>query len=169
MREEPLQEIKEGSICAEVGVWRGDYSVRILKKNPRSLHLIDPWIHQDYKNRWYSIEQKKMDGIFREVVEKFKDDKRVTIHQNFSTDVDFPTEYFDWVYIDGNHDYNAVLKDLCFYLPLMKKGGILCGDDYGITPQGQEGAPGPGPAVDKFIEQNNLKLEIYNRQFIIRI
>jgi cephalosporin hydroxylase len=34
-----------------------------------------------------------------------------------------------FVYIDGNHAYNEVLKDLMLWWPKIKKGGYLCGDD----------------------------------------
>ena len=34
-----------------------------------------------------------------------------------------------FVYIDGNHAYNEVLKDLVLWWPKIKKGGYLCGDD----------------------------------------
>lgn len=34
-----------------------------------------------------------------------------------------------FVYIDGNHHYNEVLKDLVRWWPKIRKGGILAGDD----------------------------------------
>jgi cephalosporin hydroxylase len=34
-----------------------------------------------------------------------------------------------FVYIDGNHHYNEVLKDLVRWWPKVRKGGILAGDD----------------------------------------
>jgi cephalosporin hydroxylase len=35
------------------------------------------------------------------------------------------------VCIDGDHSYDAVKKDIQLYLPKVKRGGILCGHDYG--------------------------------------
>ena len=55
----PLIKIKENDTCAEIGVWKGGHASEILRKKPRKLHLIDPWVHQDYKKMWYSIPQKK--------------------------------------------------------------------------------------------------------------
>jgi hypothetical protein len=152
-----LTKIKENAICAEVGVWKGGFSSRILEKEPQELHLIDPWIHQDYIERYYSIKQKKMDAIYKGVVTKFKNDSRVTIHRKLSIKAEFPKEYFDWVYIDGDHNYETVVKDLNYYYPMIKKGGYLCGDDYGWT---DKNCPkGPKPAVDEFTEARGLKLE----------
>jgi cephalosporin hydroxylase len=45
---------------------------------------------------------------------------------------EFADEYFDWIYIDGNHQYEFVLLDLESYYPKVKAGGFLVGDDYGV-------------------------------------
>ncbi len=163
----PLKKINKNDVCAEIGVWKGDFSEQILKHNPSELHLIDPWVHQDYKKMWYSIEQEKMDEIHNKVQEKFKNDSRVKIHRKFSTDVKFPNAYFDWVYIDGDHTHPMVLKDLEFYFPLVKTGGFLCGDDYGW--KSVDCRLGPKPAVDQFVKTHNLNLYIDKNQFVISI
>ena len=55
----------------------------------------------------------------------------------------------------------------------MKKGGHLCGDDYGLwedrpkTGFGSDGGGGPKPAVDEFVKEYNLKLELKDNQFVI--
>ena len=36
----------------------------------------------------------------------------------------------DFVYIDGNHSYEYVNKDLTLWWPKIKSGGMLCGHDY---------------------------------------
>ena len=40
----------------------------------------------------------------------------------------------DLVYIDANHQYEAVLNDMVRWLPKVRKGGILSGDDYSREP-----------------------------------
>jgi predicted O-methyltransferase YrrM len=42
----------------------------------------------------------------------------------------FSDEYFDFIYIDGNHSYDAVKDDLTKWYPKLKKGGLIAGDDY---------------------------------------
>ena len=127
-----LKYIKEGDICAEVGVWEGHLSSEILKRKPSKLHLIDPWKTQDVIKRCYSIEQEKMDEVYKNVLNKFGKLSNVEIHREFSINANFPKQYFDWVYIDADHSCDAVRKDLKFYYPLLKKGGYLCGDDYAL-------------------------------------
>jgi len=38
-------------------------------------------------------------------------------------------ESYDLIYIDGDHSYEAVRADLANAAPLLRDGGILCGDD----------------------------------------
>lgn len=40
--------------------------------------------------------------------------------------------YFDFIYIDAEHDYNSVLNDIKTSLPKLKKQGIMCGHDFGL-------------------------------------
>ena len=39
-------------------------------------------------------------------------------------------EPVDVVYIDGNHQYDYVMKDLAVWYDKLPSGGVLCGDDY---------------------------------------
>ena len=168
-----LKYINKGDICAEVGVWKGRLSREILKHKPAKLHLIDAWKTQDVIERCYNIEQEELNKIYEKVSNKFSKLSNVKIHRNFSTDVNFSKEYFDWVYIDADHSYDAVKKDLEFYYPLVKRGGYLCGDDYGLwynkpkTGRGSDGGGGPKPAVDEFVKTHNLEIKIYKQQYII--
>ena len=43
---------------------------------------------------------------------------------------EFEDQSLDFVYIDADHSYIAVKKDITAWLPKMKKGGILAGHDY---------------------------------------
>ena len=38
--------------------------------------------------------------------------------------------YYDFIYIDGDHSYEAVKRDIELYLPKLKKGGLIAGHDY---------------------------------------
>jgi predicted O-methyltransferase YrrM len=42
----------------------------------------------------------------------------------------FENESLDFVFIDGNHRYDYVKKDIEAWLPKIKKGGIISGHDY---------------------------------------
>lgn len=48
----------------------------------------------------------------------------------------------DFVFIDGDHTYEAVLQDIRMWLSVVRSGGVLAGHDYGVY-------PGVGRAVDE--------------------
>ena len=162
----PVRKIQKNDICAEVGVWRGDFSSEILKESPKELHLIDPWVHQEYEWVKWAKGQAIVDA-YNHVVKKFHDDQRVTIYKRNSLDVFLGENYFDWVYIDGDHSYDSVIADLNHWFPQVKSGGFLCGDDYGWS---HELTEGPKRAVDEFVKSHSLKLATKGHkasQFII--
>jgi hypothetical protein len=168
------------SYCAEIGVDRGDFSSKILEVvQPKRLHLIDPWKHEEedlYRNSRYGglgpHGQFVMDQRYNEVRDKFAEELRtrqVLIHRSYSNiaSEEFRDSYFDWVYIDGNHLYEFVKKDLILYYPKVKVNGYITGDDYGAQNNWWEN--GVQDAVDEFVSQRpDLTLEVSGRQFLIR-
>ena len=67
----------------------------------------------------------------------------------------FPDEFFDYVYIDGDHRYDAVKQDIVHWFPKVKKGGYISGHDYRNTRQRMYGIK---RAVTELIEDNDLEL-----------
>ncbi|QGM22381.1 hypothetical protein GJ672_09030 [Spiribacter sp. 2438] len=126
-----LRKMPKGSVCAEIGVWKGQFSRSILDvTDPKELHLVDPWAFQDeYPDRMYGGKeakgQKDMDDIFEAVKTAFAEDEAVHVHRGSSKDVliSFEDETFDWIYVDGNHYYGYVLEDLRLSYEKIKKGG----------------------------------------------
>ena len=98
-------------------------------------NLIDPY---EIYDGWDSDgEVRHMDGEDIKEVEEFAK-KRLEQHRDKiiwikkkSENVSSLSANLDFVYIDGAHDYENVKKDLEIYYPLLKKGGILCGHDFG--------------------------------------
>jgi hypothetical protein len=60
------------------------------------------------------------------------------------------TERFGFIYIDADHSYPAVKRDLLNAWPLLARGGILAGHDYGLTGMDQDGVK---PAVDELFRE----------------
>jgi predicted O-methyltransferase YrrM len=53
---------------------------------------------------------------------------------------------FDMVFVDGQHDYDSVYRDIQFGLSVLETGGLICGHDYDIT------SPGVVMAVNGLID-----------------
>ncbi len=173
-----LSQIPRHPICAEIGVHRGDFSERILECEPQKLHLIDPWKFEPspaYACSFYGgpigKNQAKMDTIYESVARRFRSAIRsgiVEIHRSTSAECcsQFPDDYFDWIYIDGNHRYEFVKMDLEMFLPKVKLHGLVAGDDYGSAGWWQDGVT---KAVDEAIASGRFeKLLIENHQFLLR-
>jgi len=172
-----LDMLPKQSVGVEIGVHKGDFSEEILNSiSPQELHLIDPWEHQTsgiYKSAWYGGAakggQNEMDERYSSVLKRFDKNihaKQVKVHRGYSTDIlqQFPDQYFDWVYIDGNHLYEYVKKDLELSFQKVKSGGYITGDDY-IDGGWWEG--GVKKAVDEFSQNQAVKLvELRNGQFL---
>lgn len=131
-----LKSLPKGGVVAEIGVWEGDFSQRILDIcSPTELHLIDPWLYMpEFPNTGFGKKKNEtlMEGRYQNVVARFANDPRVKIHRALS-DValaGFPDGFFDWVYIDGNHNEPVISKDLALSLQKVKPNGIIAGDDF---------------------------------------
>lgn len=173
-----LEQMPKHSVCAEIGVYRGNFSAAILQiVEPRCLHLIDPWAYQErYTSSWFGGDlggsQAVMDKLHEKVRLRFRneiDHGRVVIHRNFSSEVSaqFPAAYFDWIYIDANHTYDAVRADLRAFHPKVKHNGFITGDNYGDRPDWWW-KDGVKRAVDEFVSDGWCDLEsISNDQFVL--
>jgi hypothetical protein len=168
-----LREMPKKSICAEIGTYNGKFAKKILYfTNPQQLHLIDPW-----EGSWHdeAPSQDKMNKRYQHVLKQFNREinlEQVVIHRGYSHEVgnNFKDNYFDWIYIDGNHQYEFVKQDLELYYPKIKVGGFITGDDYaeGEGHWWQESG-GVKRAVDEFIAAKPLQvIKIKNRQFLLR-
>lgn len=49
---------------------------------------------------------------------------------SFNVHNQFEDNSIDFIYIDGNHSYEAIKSDLELYLPKLKQNGIISGHDY---------------------------------------
>ena len=178
-RELLLQAMPKHAICAEIGVWEGDFSQHILDRTqPAKLHLIDPWRYEQditYKDSLYGGQiggsQAKLDKVYARVCKRFAPkiaSQQVIIHRGDSHIVgeEFEDQYFDWVYIDGNHLYEFAIRDLHTYYRKVKVGGFITGDDYA---EGGWWQGGVKKAVDEFVSQGLVKLiQIDQKQYIVR-
>ena len=102
------------SICAEVGVWKGDFSEKILKETqPKRLYLIDPWQFQpDFEQALYggkvAENQGDMEKIYCGIEKKFENEineNKIVLLRGFSEKMfkEIQNGSLDWIYIDGNH------------------------------------------------------------------
>ncbi len=170
-----LNYIKEGDICAEIGVLKGDYANLISMQSPSKLYLIDPWISiPDISHRWHSVPQEEMNNYKNEVFNMFSNNDKIQILEKYSVDavIGFEDNYFDWVYLDANHSYSFVKEDLNNWWVKLKPNGYICGNAYVDSPVARNVLDfGVIPAVDDFLEDKFEEInhfEIIDSQFVLQ-
>jgi len=120
-RFELLEKVSKGGVMAEIGVDRGDFSLRILNTcNPEKLHLFDIDISRLVNP---TILKGLEDGSGR--LKTHVGDSSTNISK-------MPDGYFDMVYLDGDHEYEGVMKDIMAVLPKMKPDGVILFNDYAV-------------------------------------
>lgn len=152
--------------AVEIGVLMGEFSQMILDiVKPGRLFLVDPFqvgketYGEELNNlpRAYSTE-----SDYLGVCEKFKkeiQEVRVIVDKRYSYDAakDYPDNSIDFLYIDADHSYFSVKRDLDDWLPKMKKDGIISGHDmithfdFGVV-----------EAVGEFCVHHGLEVYMFN-------
>jgi len=130
-------------IGVEIGVHDGSHAVELNENlNIAPLYLVDIWenFSQEGLNCNYNFS-------YEITKNKFKDNKNIMIIKGDSVEIakEFKYKSFDFVYIDANHQYEYVKKDIEAWYPKIKIGGYLTGHDYGGYWTGVK------KAVDEFI------------------
>lgn len=114
---------------AEIGVYEGAYSKNLLQRIP-NLHLIgvDLWEsypgYKDFEKNdivdAYNRAVKNVEGYDCELIKGWSDEVVKTI----------PDNSLDFVFIDGNHNYEWCVWDIANWSKKVRSGGIIYGHDY---------------------------------------
>jgi len=126
-----LNKLKYKKIC-EVGVWDGFNLKNLLKSKANEVYGIDPYCFEFTNDKNKKFTKRKIDIIFNEVknLEKIFNCLKIIKKKSEDAVLNFENNYFDFVYIDGNHTYEYVKKDLNLWFSKVKSNGILAGHDY---------------------------------------
>ncbi len=149
---------KKIKIC-EIGVFKGEFSkILIDNLDTIEIHLIDI-----FEGEMCSGDKDGNNIIFTNLNDEYvnlkkiyENNKNVIIHKGTSYEIlnQFKNEYFDMIYIDGDHTYDGVKKDLKITYDKVKCSGFICGHDY-VSPR----FDGVVRAVNEFCEEHNLTID----------
>ena len=109
------------------------------------LYCVDPWEdysdYSEYKNKQASIYEAFINNVERSGIKE-----KLIITRGYSNNEipKYQDNFFDIIYIDGNHEPEYVLEDAVLSFRKLKKGGIMIFDDYGwggpdLTKRGIDG------------------------------
>jgi len=154
-REEMLDKIPKGGICAEIGVFQGEFSKKIIEiVQPSKMYLVDIFtgiMHSGDKNG-NNVQIINLDETYEALKKEYADSKTVEVCKAHSQQFlhAIPDNYLDFVYIDADHTYGGVKQDLEVAMKKVKAGGYIAGHDYSNK------FDGVVKAVDEFCTNNNI-------------
>lgn len=144
----------------EIGVLKGIHSVRISGtycKHPLSrIYCVDPW--DDYNEYIeYKGEQAQNYNDFIFNITNSGSYHKFIVKKGYSEDIvpTFENNFFDIIFVDGNHETEYVYKDGVMSLEKVKIGGYIVFDDYDWK-ETKEG-------IDKFIESYKSHIKVLGR------
>jgi hypothetical protein len=142
----------------EIGVADGANAILVSKsyaKHPDSrIYCVDPWIDYDEYPE-YKGEQQVGFSTFLSNIQKLTTNKFIIVRGMSDRIVPtFANEFFDIIFVDGNHETEYVYRDGIMALQKVKVGGYIVFDDYISTwKQTMVG-------IDKFIGEFKDKIDI---------
>lgn len=151
-----IKRLGDNVVGVEIGTCRAESTAFLLEKCPNISNIItvDPYkAYQDWNGE---ITQETVDK-FREIAQKnlkqYGKKVQMLREESVYAASTFKDETFDFIFIDGDHSYDATLADCEAYYPKLKKGGFFCGHDYQTLEEVHR-------AVDFFRTKNNITAPI---------
>jgi predicted O-methyltransferase YrrM len=152
----------------EVGVHSGSNIISFEKSyghhQDTKIYCIDPWENNEDYNE-YSGQQDENFINFKNNIKNFGIEKKVIPIRGYSaTEIPkFQDDFFDIIYIDGNHKPEFVLEDGVLSFRKLKVGGYLVFDDYNFEGK-EDGSWTPGPngttrGIEAFIKGYGDRIE----------
>ena len=130
-------------IGAEVGVWEGLNSLKLLEAMPNIVmhYMIDPY--EPYEDRFYGGKRTPFGGLVasqanlngakekaREITEPYKDRRVLVYKSSIVASLEIADKSLDYVFIDAAHDYESARVDILTWLEKIKPGGLISGHNY---------------------------------------
>ena len=127
-----VSKCRPNGMIVELGAWKGRSSAFLVveaknKSQDIQIHIVDTWLGSgehaagmtDGLYEKFIANMSPLNGHYQ--AHRMTTDKAASLFEDSS---------LDGVFIDADHTYEAVKKDIQNWLPKVRKGGILAGHDY---------------------------------------
>lgn len=155
-----LEAPPEGFRIVEIGVWFGRSTIYLANRIKESGKDIAFYAVDNFKGsaeHQETVAELKAQGttVYKEYINNLKlcevQHYVTTLPKSSATaSKQFEDGSLDVVFIDGSHEYAHVKQDIKLWLPKVKPGGLIAGDDYGSW-------PGVTKAVDELLPDAESK------------
>lgn len=126
--------LKKNVMVAEIGSWVGN-STSVLAKAVADYHgsvfAVDHWMGSEGVPHHEIAKGIDIYSIFKHhlITLELWDVVYPLVMDSQTASKIFADEILDLVFVDGDHRYESVKKDISAWLPKLRNGGILCGHD----------------------------------------
>lgn len=132
---------KKYKVLVELGTWKGHsikYLAKRLKEQNYEFELFgvdlfdDSLIHNNEGNEYLKPQMEFVWEIYNENLKRdgVRDFVKDIKKNSWDASNDFEDESVDFIFIDADHKYESVVKDIQSWLPKLKKGGMMSGHDF---------------------------------------
>jgi predicted O-methyltransferase YrrM len=123
-------------VCVELGTWQGASAVpvaRLIQRWGGTLTCVDTWSGQldEHGGSLAGKPPNMILGFARTVIDAGVAANVRLIPATTAEAAKVWSEPIDFLYIDADHSYEGVLADLYAWVPHVRSGGLILGDDYG--------------------------------------
>ena len=141
--------LKNSSVIVEIGAFKGKSTCFIAEgigSRRIQFFTIDTWYND-------TMQEGRQDVFidFLKNIEPYKDKIRPLRGYSYEVIRNWPQQRkIDFLWIDGDHSYEGVKRDIQDWFPLVKKNGFVCFHDY-------RDAPGVKKAVDEIVSNGIIR------------
>jgi hypothetical protein len=117
-------------VGAEIGCKEGKTTAHILSKCPwLKVYAVDLWSDEVTSPHYKGSDFQAMWKGFVKNTWDYADRLEVIIENTWTAAAHFDEGELDFVFIDADHSFHAVVYDIIFWQPKIRANGILCGHD----------------------------------------
>lgn len=150
------------AIFVEIGTWKGKsivFMAKRIKELNKNIKIfgIDTFLGNEGEvtmSQDVDIVNGTLYETYCKNIEPYKDLIDTIIGDSHDVYTQFKDESIDFLFIDGDHRYEGIAKDLKLWYPKIKYGGVIAGHDY-------LNAEGVNRAVNEFFKS----FEVFNTTY----
>ena len=149
---------------AEIGVWKGHNAAMLLEAFPSLLlYCVDPWDAGGDHVSMPDVDPEMFAAAkaeFLRLTDRYHDRRHVLpFTSNEASRVVKDDARLTFVFIDGDHTYESVWRDLHLWYPKLRNGGLMSGHDYNWK-DAETGDLVVRQAVDEFARDHGYKVGV---------
>jgi hypothetical protein len=168
----PFMEKYDVQSFCEIGVFESQNFKRMLESNPKIAVGVDVWrdagIISQNDSAFSQDKLNEQANYFKYLMSR---NPAIRMYRQLSHEAvaNFPDEYFDLIYIDGDHTFDGCYRDMQNWWAKLKSGKYFVGDDFRNRKAPMTGVEfGVVRAVQTFCKHQNLTYyELPNHRWAI--